>query len=255
MSIKERLKAIAAYHKLSVSEFERQCGLSNGYINSIRNSISDNKLEQISNAFPDIDPVWVRMEVGDMIKAVVPTVPQSNAVSLGEIQSSDNESPYIDLGNGQFLMVVPLIPIKASAGYRENFQDESYISSHYDKHTFPVARQYRGRYFAFVVDGDSMENWTSEEYARQSIPEGATVTGRDIPRHHWQNKFHLKNFQDYIIVHRDTILVKRILDHDTEKGIITCHSLNPDKKRHPDFDLNLDDCLQILNIVNVTQPR
>jgi transcriptional regulator with XRE-family HTH domain len=177
------------------------------------------------------------------------------AIALGEVVVEENESPYIDMGNGQFLMVVPLIPMKASAGYREHFLEDTYIDSHYDKHYFPVTRQYRGKYFAFVVDGDSMENWTSEDMAKQSIPEGSTVTGRDIPKHHWVNKFHLKSFQDYVIVHKDTILVKRITSHDTVNGTITCHSLNPDKVRHADFELNLNDCLQILNIVNVTQPR
>ncbi|QTE35991.1 hypothetical protein J3L18_23035 [Mucilaginibacter gossypii] len=209
--------------------------------------------------FPDVLLQNVKARLGiDLLSEgdqAFETAKKNPAIALGELKIEGNESPYIDMGNGQFLMVVPLIPIRASAGYREHFQDESYIDSHYDKHYFPVTRQYRGKYFAFVVDGDSMENWTSEEMARQSISEGATVTGRDIPKQHWVNKFHLKSFQDYVIVHKDTILVKRIINHDTINGIITCNSLNPDKIRHPDFDLDLNDCLQILNIVNVTQAR
>lgn len=176
------------------------------------------------------------------------TKPKSNAVSMGEIQINEEESPYIDLGNGQLLMIVPLIPIKASASYREHYQDTHFINDNFDKHYFPVTRQYRGRYFAFVVDGDSMDDGTKE-----AIEEGSTVTGREIQKIHWRNKFHLHSFKDYVIVHNDAIFVKRIINHDTVNGIITCHSLNPDKIKHADFDLKLDDCLQILNIVNVTR--
>jgi DNA-binding XRE family transcriptional regulator len=183
-------------------------------------------------------------------------IPKSNAVTLGELITHDNESPYIDLHNGNFLMVVPKIPIKASAGYRENFQDEGYLHTQFEKHYFTVpGNHYRGRYFAFVVDGDSMENYTNEEMAKDSIPNGCVVTGRELQKEHWKSKFHLKSFQDYIIVHRDVILVKRILEHDTVAGTILCNSLNPDKKRHPDFEILLNECLQILNIVDVSKPR
>lgn len=249
MDIKERLKAVARHYKIPISSLERQSGLSNGYVNSIKNSISDTKLEQISKAFPDVDKIWLKMGVGEMLPRSG-RVLSSNAMSIGEIHVPDDESPYIDLGNGQFLMIVPLIPIKASAGYRENISDETYIDTNFDKHYFPVTRHYRGKYFAFVVDGDSMDDGTS-----QAIIEGSTVTGREIQKHHWVNKFHLKSFQDYVIVHKDAILVKRIIEHDTVNGIIKCHSLNPNKQKHADFDILLDDCLQILNIVNVTQPR
>lgn len=183
-------------------------------------------------------------------------IPKSNAITLGEIIHNEDESPYIDLHNGNFLMVVPKIPIRASAGYRENYQDDNYVNTQFTKHYFTVpGNHYRGKYFAFVIEGDSMENYTSEEMAKDSIPDGSTATGREIGRQHWKNKFHLKSFQDYIIVHRDAIFAKRITHHDTESGIITCSSLNPDKARHPDFDIELDECLQILNIVDVSKPR
>lgn len=182
--------------------------------------------------------------------------PSSNAIGLGEIIQHDDESPYIDLQNGSFLMVVPKIPIRASAGYRQNYQDDNYVNTQFTKHYFTVpGNHYRGKYFAFVIEGDSMENYTSEEMAKDSIPDGSTATGREIGRQHWKNKFHLKSFQDYIIVHKDAIFAKRITHHDTERGIITCNSLNPDKVRHPDFEIELDECLQILNIVDVSRPR
>ncbi len=68
MSVKERIKEIAKFKKMPVSALEKSCGLSNGYVNSIRKSISDKKLEQISNIFQDINPIWLKMGQGEMLK-------------------------------------------------------------------------------------------------------------------------------------------------------------------------------------------
>jgi len=240
------LNKIKSHYGLkSDADFARFLGIKP---NTLHNWYTRNTLdyEVVITKCVDINADWLLTGVGEMLKANI----QSNATAIGEIEHPSDGSPYVKLGDNQFLMIVPLIPIKASAGYRENFQDENYVDTHYDKHYFPVTRQYRGKYFAFVVDGDSMDDGTSE-----AIIEGSTVTAREIKREHWRNRFHLNSFKDYVIVHRDVILVKRIIEHDTESGTILCHSLNDNKKRHPDFVLNLDECLQILNIVNVTQPR
>lgn len=248
----KRLKLIREELGLNQQEMANKLGLKRPNLSAIENFKENrtvpNGTGYILETEYKVNRKWFETGIGERYKTTVDIKP--NAVAIGEIQTSENESPYIELSNNQFLMVVPLIPIRASAGYRDNFQDENYINTHYDKHYFPVTRQYRGRYFAFVVDGNSMDNGTSE-----AIIEGSTVTAREIQKQHWRNRFHLNSFKDYVIVHRDVILVKRIIEHDTANGTILCHSLNPDKQKHGDFELNLDECLQILNIVNVTQPR
>ncbi len=170
-----------------------------------------------------------------------------NALEIGEIETPDDESPFIDLHNGQYVMLVPLVEEKARAGYIEHIADKEYVGE-LPKHSFIVDRQHRGKYFAFRVVGDSMDNGTVE-----SIPEGSIVTGRDISQHLWRSKFHINRFKDYVIVHKDGIIIKRITEHDVDNGIITCHSLNTEL--FPDFQIHLDDCRQILNVVNVTHIR
>ncbi|MEO6523914.1 MAG: hypothetical protein ABIN91_19680 [Mucilaginibacter sp.] len=175
---------------------------------------------------------------------------QSNAYSIGQLQQADGgDSPFIDLGNGQYIMIVPLVQDYAYAGYLSGYQDDEYLEE-LPKHSFAVNKQHRGHYMAFQVIGDSMSNGTDE-----SITEGSTVTGREIQRHLWNSRFHIHRFKDYVIVHKEGILIKRISKHDVDTGIITCQSLNPDKDAYPDFELNLDDCQQMFNIVNVTQIR
>ncbi|MBW4889845.1 S24 family peptidase [Mucilaginibacter sp. HMF5004] len=173
----------------------------------------------------------------------------SNGFAIGEIQDNDTDSPFIDLGTGQFIMIVPLVQDYAYAGYLSGYQDKEYIDE-LPKHSFVVNKQHKGKYMAFQVIGDSMSDGTDE-----SITEGSTVTGREIQRHLWSSRFHIHRFKDYVIVHKEGILIKRIIKHDVDTGVITCQSLNPNKDAYPDFELALDDCSQIFNIVNVTQIR
>ena len=46
-------------------------------------------------------------------------------------------------------------------------------------------------------------------------------------------------------------MIKEITKHDVEKGIITVHSYNPDKKEYPDMDIELKDVLQLLNVIKI----
>ncbi len=153
----------------------------------------------------------------------------------------------IPLADGKFLMNTPLIPIKAYAGYITSWGDEEYISD-LPVHPIIVDQAHRGEYKSFEVTGDSMDDGT-----KNSIEDRSIATGRRLDRSHWKNKFHLKKFSRFIIVSLDGILIKEIIDHDTKTGIITCHSLNPDKKQYPDFELSLDRVIQIFNVVQVTK--
>jgi transcriptional regulator with XRE-family HTH domain len=183
-------------------------------------------------------------------KKVLSNLPgHSNAERIGEIPEIENEedgAKFIDLHNGQYLMIVPLVEEYAYAGYLSGYKDKEYIEE-LPKHSIIVDKHHRGKYYSFRSVGDSMDNGTIE-----SIPHGSIVTGRDIGMDHWKSKFHTHNFTDYVIVHKEGgILIKRITGHNVENGIITCHSLNPDKEKYPDFELNLGDIAQIMNIVDI----
>lgn len=227
----------------SMGDIAQILGLTRQGLNfHLRKPIVDEKFKkQLRDKFPNI--FSSETESGSFIKD------QSNAYNIGQMQQQDGDSPFIDLGNGQYIMIVPLVQDYAYAGYLGGYQDSEYLDE-LPKHSFVVNKQHRGHYMAFQVIGDSMSNGTDE-----SITEGSTVTGREIQRHLWNSRFHIHRFKDYVIVHKDGILIKRIIKHDVDTGIITCQSLNPDREWYPDFDLNLDDCTQIFNIVNVTQIR
>ena len=67
-SVKQRLEQFIKHQKISVHQFEQNVGLSNGYVRNIRKSITRDKLEQITNAYPELSKEWLIFGEGDMIK-------------------------------------------------------------------------------------------------------------------------------------------------------------------------------------------
>lgn len=58
-TVKQRVKQFIEFNKISVREFERVCGLSNGYINGITQTIMPNKVSVISLHFPNLNTGWL----------------------------------------------------------------------------------------------------------------------------------------------------------------------------------------------------
>lgn len=154
-------------------------------------------------------------------------------------------SRYEELANGKYKVTVPFVPVKAQARYVAEYTDAEFISDLEDM-TFIVDRVGNGKYLAFEIQNDSMDDNT-----KNSIPDGAVVLARELGRQHWTSKFRTNQYPFWIIVHKTTILCKEIVNHDVEKGIITCHSLN-ESPEYQDFDLKLDDVHQLFNIVKKT---
>jgi phage repressor protein C with HTH and peptisase S24 domain len=180
------------------------------------------------------------------------STPRLEAVPLhiaADPNDYDNDGTrFEELPDGTFRMRVPVIPHKAFAGYLRGFQDPEYYED-LEHVSIEVFKQHRAHYLAFEVRGDSMTT-LEPEFFRKSIFDGVKVVGRELARHQWAYKLHTHSYDAWIIVHKtEGILIKQIINHDVEKGIITIHSLNPDKDQYPDQDLSLDDVEQIFNVV------
>lgn len=89
MDIKDRLLEFIKSQNISNAKFERDCGLSNGYINSIRKSISIDKLEQILRAFPNLRREWLMNGEGDML---ISSQELSEPPSVAEDQKGGNHN-------------------------------------------------------------------------------------------------------------------------------------------------------------------
>lgn len=137
-------------------------------------------------------------------------------------------------------LAVRLVTNKAQAGWSEGYYADEYLED------MPIVmidadQEYKGKYLAFEVVGDSME----PDYL-----EGDIVICREVQRHLWSYKLHYNDW-DFVIAHATQgIMLKEITAHNVEKGIITCHSINP---AHKDFKVNLREVTYLYNVVEIRQ--
>lgn len=67
MGTKERLLAFIAHLGLKNAEFERICGLSNGFVQNTNDRIRRSSLNQIRSAFPQLNVDWIIAGTGEML--------------------------------------------------------------------------------------------------------------------------------------------------------------------------------------------
>ena len=190
--------------------------------------LSDSFIKNLSNIDDRINLSWLLTGKGEMLK----------------MNSIDPNAIFID--NPNFIMV-SVVGQYAAAGYLSGFADDTYIEE-LPKVPFFIDHEVKGNYMGFEVRGDSMD-----DNSVNSIIEGDTLICRQIKPELWHNKLHIQKWY-FVIVHKtEGIIVKQIVDHDTNNGNITIHSLNP---FYTDRVLNLKDVAQLFNVVQINRkPR
>lgn len=126
MCVKDRVFEFIKYKNITVSQFEKMCNLSNGYVSSMRRGFGYNKLSNVLNVFPDLNRDWLLYGDGAMLN-----------VSGDTVSDSYN--------------IVPLLPVSAQGGSLNDFVTSVKIDE-CEKITSPV----KGIDFAMPVTGDSM---------------------------------------------------------------------------------------------------
>ena len=135
---------------------------------------------------------------------------------------------------------IPLVSQYAYAGYLSGYGDPEYMDS-LPMIDFTPDREMTGNWLAFEVRGDSMDDGTKQGYVQ-----GEIVICREIEPHLWRDyKLHF-NQRDFVIVHEDGILLKRVIEHDVATHTIVIHSLNHE---YPDRTINLSQVRKIFSVV------
>lgn len=169
-------------------------------------------------------------------------------VKKGEDFSNKNGNNFIQLPNGQFYMLMPLAEFKIQAGFLDHYQDADFLMD-LSQHGILVDKPVQGRYVAFRVSGDSMDDSTSNSITQNSI-----VSTRELQRHLWISKLRFKDFPYWVIytTQSKTPLLKEIIEHNVEEGYIICHSLNQSPE-YSDFKLDMDDIQALFYVIDVNR--
>lgn len=235
---------------LSGAFIAKELGVSPQFISNINNGkpFGLEVAKKISDHFSLPIEFVLNGEEGSQAQSETPIkIIHQNARDLGDVMiyEDDGSNKFIEISPGRYRMGVDLVPVHAQAGYLMGYADKEYVQE-LPKHYITVDKFVKGEYMAFEISGDSMDNGD----IREAMPSGTIATGRKVKRELWTSKFHTHEWPNWIIVHRyEGIVAKQIAKQCLETGTLTLRSLNPDKKRYPDFEVKLDDCVQIFNVV------
>jgi DNA-binding XRE family transcriptional regulator len=104
---------------------------------------------------------------------------------------------------------IPLVPVRAAAGYQKGFPDDEYVSE-LPHISLPFLG--KGNFRAFEIMGDSM----------LPLPSGSIVIGEKVER-----LSDLKDGRTYVLVTRNEgIVYKRVFNHIRDQGVLTLVSDN-----------------------------
>lgn len=226
MNIQERLKALIEHYELSVNAFARRIGYNQSNLSKIlagKRDFNNNLENAICREFPEINRGWLLTGDGEMLK-------HSEAV----------------IYNAREIVTIPLVSQYAYAGYLSGYSDSDYMDR-LPTIDFMPDRHMTGNYVAFEVRGDSMDDGTSDGYIS-----GEILICREVEQDYWRDSKLFINKRDFVIVHKEGILIKRIIKHDVKNHAITIHSLNP---LYQDKDIDLADVKQIFSIVESRRQR
>ena len=243
----ERVQYIMEAEGYNKNSFSVAIGISNNVtitriINEKRNP-SRATCQKIIDRFPQYSFDWLFSGIGNILNEG-----QIVSIKSGEerVETENNTNiPFISNANRletTGFMNVPLVHIRAQCGYLNGYGDEGYLES---LPSLPVIvdRTYHGKYMLFEAEGDSMDDGSKD-----SICDGDIVLAREVNRELWRYKLHIRDWY-FIIVHRtEGIAIKKIVDHDVERGIITCHSLN-DMFR--DYKVHLSEVAELYNLIKI----
>ena len=121
MDIKARINIFIKSKGLTIKRFEELCGLSNGYISSMRKGFGGTKLNNVLTIFPELNREWLLYGEGSMIKPTTPTITQHNTYghninTQGPVQigSTANDAEYAEVEEITGAPVLPASMYKAS---------------------------------------------------------------------------------------------------------------------------------------------
>jgi DNA-binding XRE family transcriptional regulator len=176
------------------------------------------------------------------------TIKGQEVVKIGDNFENKNGNQFIELPNGQFYMLMPLAEFKIQAGFLSNYQDAEFLMD-LSQHGILVDKPVQGRYVAFRVNGDSMDDGSSNAITRNSI-----VSTRELQRHLWEGKLRFKDFPYWVIYTTQSKmpLLKEITEHNVAEGYIVCHSLN-DSPEFSDFKLSMNDIQALFYVIDVNK--
>lgn len=208
--VKDRTIKFVKYKGITMKSFEAKCGLSSGYITSMRKGFGANKLNNVLIAFPELNRDWLLYGEGEMLKSGQDGVQK-------EVPARKPQEVY-------------LLPVSAQAGSLNDF-----IASVYAGQCDSILSPIAGAELALTVAGDSM----TPEY-----PNGSIIFIKRINERAFINWGKV-----YVLDTCNGTVIKRLVPaENNDRNKVRCLSINPDPIYAP-FEIDLNDVYGIYKVL------
>lgn len=117
ISVKQRLVEFIKYVGVSQSAFERMCGMSNGYVNNLKNTMGVTKLQSVLSAFPTLNGEWLLYGKGEMLNSNT----DSSVVQVGANTSDCEDAEVIE----SFPMLPEEVAVNPNTDIEEYIEENS----------------------------------------------------------------------------------------------------------------------------------
>lgn len=139
-------------------------------------------------------------------------------------------------------MEATYLPLTAQAGYLSSLEGSNGI----ELQKVLVPKEFeKGNYVVAEVDGPSMDDGTN-----RSICDGDKLLLKQIELNNGEKLPYRNNL--FVIVSKEGIVCKQIVNQDLVNGDITCHSFNP---LYGDYVINLKDVYKLLQVRKIVERR
>ena len=173
-------------------------------------------------------PLHLLIKISEFFKLPVDIIVKNDLTKSGDnsfIQIGRQRVLFPIVVNRRSENLIEIIPMAASAGYLNGYDDPTYIES-LEQFSLPMFKH--GKHRAFPIKGDSM----------LPIKSGSIVIGRYI-----EELEEIKNGKTYIVVtDRDGIVYKRVYNTLKEDGTLLMVS---DNKMYPPYQIAPQEVLEI----------
>lgn len=188
-------------------------------------------LNSILLSFVDLNSEWLLTGKGEMLKtekkAVEKTkkfIPAVEIIAPERIEGRDLMPKVVvvdDADNER----IPLVPVKAQAGYLAAYDDPVYIQT---LPTYSLPTLIDGTFRMFQVAGHSMY---------PTLQNNSYVVGEFVDN--WE---HITDNRIYVVVTNEGVIVKRVLNKVRKYGSLYCKS---DNREYPNISVNIREVKEI----------
>lgn len=197
MNVSDRLKYYIHYKNLTVAEFERIVGLSNGTVDKMTHRTRESTYNRLSKAFSDLNIEWLRFGEGNMLLS-------EEAINVRKIQTKEQSGAMV-----RFFSVTPTATFKEFYSKMDEKADYIQINN---------------------IDGEKIDKSSCifEIYGESMAPQiqdHSKVLCREVSPTRW----HQLHNCVVVIAYADRFVIKRIVKNrlDSENYLIL-ESDNPD---------------------------